>query len=391
MREIWILDGKRRQYIVKEDGQAVEILRDPEREETGGIFLGKVNRIALNLHAAFVDYGTRKDGFLPLEENSRSFAGGAVRSGMTVAVQVKKEAHGEKGAFLTRDLTLPGETMILMPLNRHVGVSARITDEDQRKRLNEIGHELSQGEYGIVMRSGALNADFPKLTEERDRLAAQWSELAETLKNRSRPGQIFSPGSMLEDLVRDYGPRGIDRIVTDDDGLADTMKSTFATEVLPTERIASEIKNTLKQALKRKVNLIHGGNLVIDPCEALTVFDVNTASDMRRKSGETGYLATNLEACDEIARQVRLRNLSGMILIDMIDLKTEEDRQAVLERLRQAFEADRIKTVIHGMTELGLVEMTRKRTYCSVYEDRTVSCEQCGGSGRILCTEEEKK
>ena len=331
---------------VEEEGRLTEYWPQNPADGTGDILRGRVERIMSSLQCAFVDIGRKKSGFLPLKENSESFQGGPVCSGDLISVQIRREETGEKGAFLSRDLTLAGSAMLLMPMNRFIGVSVRIRDPEDRARLKRIGQELQEdgeGGYGIVLRSAALGMSVEELREERDQLWARWEN---ALSQASEcPGKrVILPGnSAAEDLMNDYAHRGIDRIVRSGELPPDLLRQ-------------------LKEAEGRKIRLPHGGNIVIDPCEAMTVIDVNSASEGRNSGRRETILETNLEACREMAIQTRLRNLSGILILDLIDMEDESDRSRVLHELERCFAMDRIKTVIHGFTRLGLVEMTRKRS-----------------------------
>ena len=339
---------------VAEDHRLTEYIPVRKEDRTGLIMSGKVNRIMSGLEAAFVDIGGAKDGFLPLKENSQSFQGPPIHSGDRILVQIRREETGGKGANLSRDLSIPGSYLILMPMNRHIGVSARIQDEETRKQLMLLGRELvfregnadhaskksgfdeaPQGQnFGLILRESALTAEKDILRRELSLLLSQWESI--------RNGQC-SPSGPDTELIRDYTPRGIDRILRD----------------MP---LSPDLERQRKESLSRIIRLPHGGNIVIDRCEALTVIDVNSASDSREGSRRETTLRTNLEACWEIMIQTRLRNLSGILIIDFIDMMEIEDQRKVLETMEEAFRQDRIKTVIHGYTSLGLMEMTRKRS-----------------------------
>ena len=362
MRELYVNPENDGAVLLTENGETVEVTRNQENDPTGTVFIGKVDRIMKSIEAAFVDIGSGKDAFLPLNENSETFSGPELRSGMKVAVQIRREAHGSKGAYVSRDLVTPGTRLILMPMNRHIGISAKITDEAVRKNLKGLGENLTEGKNGLVMRTSAANAGKQELCEEYDRLVRSWESLRTEIEHYPGTGSVNPPESVAERYLRDYGNGGIDRIVTCGDL---PFETDVPVEHRSREEIAQKIRNAVRTAMKRTVRLPHGGTLVIDPCEAMTVIDVNTASDTRSRDGFTG---TNLEACTEIAKQIRLRNLSGIVIIDMIDMKTDIQREEVTETLRKAVAGDRVKTVVHGMTSLGLIEMTRKRTDPSVYE-----------------------
>ena len=328
---------------VSEEGRLVEYIPDDPDEQAEDILTGRVDRIMPSAGCAFVDIGRSRSGYLPLQENSQTFAGTAVRSGDRVLVQIRKEETGEKGAFLTRDLVLPGQYVLFMPMNRHIGVSGKITDITERTRLAETGEKLAGSKFGLVFRTASADAPETELAEETERLQAEWERilqlldqagLAETLHHHESPGDM---------LIRDYEKRGIEKIIR-------------------TDELNADYRRQLETALQRNVRLPGGGNLVIDQCEAMTVIDVNSGSDTSGADQGSTIRNVNLEACSEIGIQTRLRNLSGIIIADLIDMKEKEDEDAVLRFLTEVMNRDRIKTVVHGFTSLGLVEMTRKRT-----------------------------
>lgn len=390
MREIYIKSGAIREIALVEDGKLCEYLRD-DSNATEAIYAGRVERIVPGMKAAFVDIGQEKNGFLPLEERSQTAALSKLQTGDTVLVQVKKEAQGTKGAFLTRDLTLCGEYVILMPMNRYVGVSSRIEDEAVRKALMNLGKEISNGTHGLIMRNAAMNASEEDIRAEVDELMSVWTCLRSAAPTAHVPSMIHQPRTQLDSLLDDYKHKGIDRIITNDVILVNQLEGIAPVTIASDELMhIARLDHQRDKALQRHVWLDSGASLVIDPCEAMTVIDVNTAKFTgKRDLGET-ILKTNLEACKEIARQVRLRNLSGIILIDMIDMDLPEHHQQVLEALRQAFANDRVKTVIHGFTSLGLIEMTRKKSRMPLRDEWTKPCHACHGSGREMLNKEEQ-
>lgn len=391
MREIYIKSGDPREIALVEDGKLCEYLRDDSAASTEAIYAGRVERIVPGMKAAFVDIGQEKNGFLPLEERSQTAAVPKLQTGDTVLVQVKKEAQGTKGAFLTRDITLCGESVILMPMNRYVGASSRIEDEGVRKALIALGKQIANGAYGLIMRNAALNATEADIRNEVDELTCVWNKITQIVPTAHVPSLVHRPRTQLDSLLDDYKHRGIDRIVTNDAALAKQLES-IAPVMLATDELMhiARLDHQRDKALQRHVWLDSGASLVIDPCEAMAVIDVNTAKFTGKRDLEQTILKTNLEACKEIARQVRLRNVAGIILIDMIDMEEEEHRQQVLDALREAFAADRVKTVIHGFTSLGLIEMTRKKSRVPLKDEWTRPCGVCRGTGREMLNKEEQ-
>lgn len=362
MREIYIRQGDGLNVAVVEDGRLVEFFPADDASASEAIILGKVERIMPGMRAAFVQIGQEKCGFLPLEERScPDFP--KLQTGMSVLVQVRKEAQGVKGAFLSRDINLCGEFVLFSPMNRMTAVSSRITKERHRKALKELAKDISGGAFGLIMRSASRGADEALIRAEVQELHARWEQIQKTAPTAHVPSILHAPRTTLELVLADYHPRGIDRICTNDSSLTEKLSAYAPVMVMGDDLFdVARISTQLQKGLDRRVWLESGGNLVFDPCEAMTVIDVNTAKFTGKDRLADTVLQTNLEACQEIARQVRLRNLSGIIIIDMIDMISKEHHHAVLEALNHAFAADRIKTVVHGFTALGLVEMTRKRS-----------------------------
>ena len=362
MREIYIRKSAGMDVAVVEDGRLVEYLPADSEASSEAIYLGRVERVVPGMRAAFIQIGQEKNGFLPLEERNATDLP-KLQVGMSVLVQVRKEAQGVKGAFLSRDVNLCGEYVIFSPLNRMTAVSSRISKERHRKALKELARELSNGEFGLIMRNASLNASEDVIRAEVEELRACWESICKTAPTAHVPSVLHQSRTPLDLVLADYHPRGIDRICTNDVSLVERLSayspvSVMGDNLFDVARISTEVL----KALERRVWLESGGNLVFDLCEAMTVIDVNTAKFTGVHALSDTVLQTNLEACQEIARQVRLRNLSGIIIIDMIDMVSQEHHRVVLEELKRAFADDRVKTVVHGFTSLGLVEMTRRRS-----------------------------
>ncbi len=361
MREIYVCRGERLEIAVVEDGRLVEFIPD-DASGTEAVILGKVERVVPGMKAAFVQIGQEKCGFLPLEERNAPDLH-RLQTGMHILVQVRKEAQGVKGAFLSRDISLCGEYVLLNPLGRQIAVSSRITTESTRKRLKVLANSIAQGQYGLVMRAASVQAEEDAIRQEIDALLAKWEAIRKAAPTAHVPSVLHHMRSVLDGILDDYRPRGIDRIVTNDHDLAGRLEDIAPVYMAGDNMFqVARITNQLKTALERRVWLPSGGNLIVDPCEAMTVIDVNTAKFTGKDRLQDTVRQLNLEACGEIARQVRLRNLSGIIIIDMIDMISRADHQAVLDELERCFSQDRIKTVVHGFTSLGLVEMTRRRS-----------------------------
>lgn len=362
MRELYLRRADGLDITVVEDGRLVEYLPADADASSEAVYLGRVERIMPGMKAAFIQIGQEKCGFLPLEERNAPELP-KLQTGMGVLVQVRKEAQGVKGAFLSRDITLCGEYVLFTPLSRRCGVSSRITGDRTRKALKHMAQEISGGQFGLVMRTASEHASDEQLRAETDALRARWDAICKAAPTAHVPSVLHAPRTTLELVLADYHPRGIDRISTNDPSLADKLNAYAPVRLMGDDLFdVAGVSNQVHKALERRVWLESGGNLVFDPCEAMTVIDVNTAKFVGKSSLPDTVLRTNLEACREAACQIRLRNISGIIIIDMIDMNAPAHRQAVLGALAEALAADRVKTVIHGFTALGLIEMTRRRT-----------------------------
>ena len=370
--QLLVRDGENsRSVALVQDGRLLEYFSEEADSIVGSILLGRVERVLPDIKAAFVKIGLPLNGFLPLKETDsfhQTCGKAPLMSGQDILVQVKKAPKGGKGAFLTRDIALPGQYVLLMPQNRFVGLSKRITEESDRERARYIGQQAAQDRFGVIVRHAALFASEDEVRQEAEELWTLWQEIAARAACAKAPLLMHREASMEDVLLRDYSARhSVER--ADDEELWRRYR----------------IEEQIRAALARKVELPNGSSLVIDEREALQTVDVNSGRVV--KASVSLPLEENLLAVGEIARQIRLRNLSGIILIDFIDMDTEQERRQVQEAMENAVRDDRVKTVIHGFTRLGLLEMTRKRTSDSLRDALTIPCGTCRESGRILAAE----
>lgn len=338
----------------------------------GSILLGRVERVLPDIKAAFVKIGQPLNGFLPLKEAQsyhQTCGDTSLMTGQDILVQVKKDPKGGKGAFLTRDISLPGQYILLMPCNRFIGLSKRIEDTDDRQRAQKLGEKIADGRFGIIVRHAALFASESEVLEETEELWQLWLSVSQKAPFVKPPAVLYSEPEISEILQRDYGARHSIELIREKSAVISAWN-------------ACRVDRQVREALERRVQLEDGGSLVIDEREALQTIDVNSGSHVKTAGDVSLALEENLRAVPEIARQIRLRRLSGIILVDFIDMDSEKERDLVLEAMQQAVADDRVKTVIHGFTRLGLLEMTRKRTADSLREAMTVPCAACRESGR---------
>ncbi|GAB6042243.1 ribonuclease E [Endothiovibrio diazotrophicus] len=389
-------------------------IETPSREQKkSNIYKGRITRVEPSLEAAFVDYGAERHGFLPLKEISRSFmrqealeGGGkinirdALREGQEVVVQVEKEERGNKGAALTTFLSLAGRYLVLMPNNpRAGGVSRRIEGEDR----NELRDALSALEIpdgmGLIVRTAGVGRNVEELQWDLDYLLQLWDSIEEASSQRSAPFLIYQESNLIIRALRDYFRSDIGEILVDDEATYNEAR-TFMEMVMPNNlnRLKRykddvplfsryQIESQIQSAFQREVRLPSGGAIVIDHTEALISIDINSARATKGSDIEETALNTNLEAADEVARQLRLRDLGGLVVIDFIDMSHSRAQREVENRLRDALKMDRARVQIGRISRFGLLEMSRQRLRPSLGESSQQVCPRCNGQGTIRSVE----
>lgn len=377
-------DGAGREIALMEEGQLVEYHRDGRQGGLSNedIYLGQVGRVMKNLAAAFVRLSRDSEGFLPFAEIP---SGQVPRPGDAILVQVKKPPQGGKAAYLTASIALPGSLLILTPLSPARHVSKRVRDEAERRRLLALAGELAPEGTGLIMREDSQGRALSELLPEYERLRDTWVQVQLAAAQRSAPCPVLEAPDELTRLLREARVQP-DRVLSN---------RPEALEGLPVPADFSEdpmrlfeVRGRLEKALRRKVHLKSGATLVIDPCEALTVIDVNTAQNVAGRDRARALRDTNVEAAQAIARLLRLRRIGGIVLIDFIDMDGAEDRALVLRALGEALERDPVKTAVHGFTSLGLVELTRKKSDTALAAQTLRTCPRCRGLGLVEDREE---
>ena len=390
---------------VIEEGQLMELyVQRPDAENlTGNIYLGRVERVLPGMNAAFVDLGLEKRGFLAAEDASTSASAREglpidklLRPGQEVLCQVVKAGYGSKGPRLTCSVTLPGRRMALLGGVRSVGVSKKIGDADERERLHGIGTALmGEGGSGLILRTAAEGASEELLGEEYARLIERWHALRNTAEHASAPKLLHDDNALYLRAIRDkLGPR-VDALWADGEALYRQMIDAAST-------LAGEWRNRIKlhtaetplfdlwrvdaqadKALQKYVWLKSGGSLVIEETEALTVVDVNTGKNVGKHDAQDTIYKLNCEAAVELLRQLRLRDIGGIVVVDFIDMKSEAQKQALLDLLGELAKNDDTRVNIAGITQLGLVELTRKKERQSLSRQLLHICSDCGGNGKV--------
>jgi ribonuclease G len=394
--------------------QEVHIEREAKRGIVGNIYKGKVSRVLPGMQAAFIDIGLDKAAFLHAsdivphtecvaENEKKQFQvrdiSELVRQGQDIVVQVVKDPLGTKGARLTTDITLPSRYLVFMPGASHVGVSQRIESEYERERLKRAVAQHCDAEGGFIIRTAAEGADEKELAQDAAFLKRLWSKVIERRAKYKTRSTLYGELGLSQRILRDFVGTQITKILIDSRLEYENIKE-FTAEFVPelTDKLflyegdkpifdMYDTENEIQRSLERKVELKSGGYLIIDQTEAMTTIDINTGAFVGRRNLEETIFNTNVEATQAIARQLRLRNLGGIIIIDFIDMMSEDHRKRVLLSLDSALSRDRVKTNINGFTQLGLVEMTRKRTRESIEHVLCSSCPACEGRGSVKTVE----
>ncbi len=414
-------DSYETRIAILEDGELVELLveRAEQRRHVGDIYLGRVNAVLPGMQAAFVDLGLPKTGFLhasDLAENledledidldedgdrSRRRRGHAPKiedhlaKGQDVLVQITKESIGTKGPRVTQQVSLPGRYCVLMPGVEHVGISRRIDDRGERQRLKAIVAALRPKGVGLIVRTAGEGKGEQEFAGDVKYLTRLWQKIDRKRRSVRAPAAVHRELELTAGLIRDLFTEDTDEVLVDDKMSFNEIQQ-YLRSVAPElrERVklyqgkepifdAHDIEPQIEKTFERKVWLKKGGYLVIDPTEALVAIDVNTGRFTGRKNQEETIFRTNLEAAREIPRQLRLRDMGGIIIIDFIDMEEENNKRAVLDELRKELRKDRARTKAFAVSELGIVEMTRQRERTSLMHFYNEDCPACGGLGKV--------
>ncbi len=393
--------------------QEVHIERARKRGLVGNVYRGRVSRVLPGMQAAFVDIGLERTAFLhasdilcesdnnDTSERCVEQINTLLREGQEIMVQVAKDPLGTKGARLTTHISIPARYLVYMPGNRHVGVSQRVEDENERERLKSIVHEFVDDSVpgGFIVRTAGEGANREALEKDIVFLKKLWGELQERETGENGSRLIHEDMPLVMRTMRDLADTDIEKVRIDS---RETFLKVhkFASKFIPAlvdriEHYSGErpifdlygVEDEIQKALGRRVMLKSGGYLIIDQTEAMTTVDVNTGAFVGHRNLEETIFKTNLEAAQAIARQLRLRNLGGIIIIDFIDMEDMEHRRQVLRALEKALERDHAKTHISEVSSLGLVQMTRKRTRESLEHVLCESCPTCNGRGTLKTPE----
>ena len=392
------------------DGQKLydlDIESGSREQKKSNIYKGKITRIEPSLEAAFVDFGAERHGFLPLKEISREYfvkdpgpgrinIKEVLKEGQEVIVQVDKEERGNKGAALTTQVSLAGRYLVLMPNNPRAGGISRRIEGDERSELREAMKGVTvPDKMGVIVRTAGIGRSAEELQWDLDYLVTLWDAIQRASEERSAPCLLLQESNVIIRAIRDYLRQDVGEVLIDTDA-AFNEANAFVQQVMPhyqskfkryTDSVPLfnryQIETQIESAFQREVKLPSGGSIVIDPTEALVSIDINSARATKGSDIEETALNTNLEAADEIARQLRLRDMGGLVVIDFIDMMSNKNQREVENRLKRALEMDRARVQVGRISRFGLMEMSRQRLRPSLEETSGHVCPRCNGTGVI--------
>lgn len=400
---------EKRYALVGEKAVVKIIINQPEQSSlVGNIYLGIVNKVLPGMSAVFIDIGEEKNAFLPLNKLASFVASNDankeaknvsafVRQGERILVQVEKDASETKGPRVTGILEFSGTHLVYMPEGRYCAVSKKIEDALQRERIKELGSNLKEKNEGLIFRTSAENLSEAEIKEELDSLRDQFKQISMTASGVNKAALLTKKDTFMEMILDDISKMKSGEIIADDLNFKHELEQrlkghlgdfhTFFYNGKENIFSAHRIEHEIDKALKRVVWLENGAYLIFDEAEALTVIDVNTGKFSGKTQLRDTVFKTNLMAAEEIVRQLRLRDIGGIVLVDFIDMKEERDRLAVLGKVKEALAKDEKQTKLVGFTPLGILQLTRKKTRASLSEALTEKCSCCEGTGRMLSAE----
>ena len=401
---------------ILEDKKLVELFVErPDTERTvGDIYLGRVVNVVKGIRAAFVDIGQKQDAFLHFSDVGESFSTVSslieladdnyqkehipvedIREGQELLVQIIKEPISTKGSRITTQISIPGRFCVLVPNSDMVGVSRKLESIRERRRLKKLARRIKPPHFGLIIRTVAEGKQLEQLEQDVQSLLKIWNKIEKRMKKHRAPILIYKDMTMTSSVIRDLFTKDVTRVVVDSKKLFRDIRS-YVKEVAPNliDKIelfqksipifdAFQIESEIEKSLSRKVWMKSGGYLIFDHTEALVAIDVNSGKFVGRKGHDENSLRVNLEACKEIARQLRLRDIGGIIVIDFIDMVDPRNRKRLHDEFRKEIAKDRAQANITPISEFGLIEMTRERVRPSLLYTFSETCPTCGGTGRV--------
>jgi ribonuclease G len=425
--------GKQTRIALLENGELAQLFIESEENQrtVGDIYLARVHKVMGGIRAAFIDVGMQKDAFLhfsdagdnlgsyikmlngeksitrqaqkdldnfdKLSNNDKQIlAGKLLRPDQQVLVEIVKEPIGSKGPRVSTDITIAGRFLVLIPMGKFIAISKKISNHRERRRLKQVvGSMLPEG-FGIIVRTVAQNQDNEILEEDMRTILKKWERILNKLEDAKPPALLYKDLDMTESLIRDLFAKQYDRVLIDDYQLYKSIKgyvSNIAPQMLPSVQLYKgkehifdhmNIAGDVNSIFSPRVRMQSGGYLIFEQTEAMYVVDVNSGPYAAKQKQEDNSLKTNLEAAREIAKQLRLRDIGGIIVVDFIDQRIDKNRKKIYDELKKEFKKDRAKTNVIGMSDFGLVQITRQRIRPSVVNSVSKVCPMCGGSGSVV-------
>ncbi|TVR14625.1 MAG: Rne/Rng family ribonuclease [Balneolaceae bacterium] len=425
--------GKQTRVALLENGELAQLFIESEENQrtVGDIYLARVHKVMSGIRAAFIDVGMEKDAFLHFsdagdhlgpylqmlngersipssakEELSRFnklsnnekqiLAGKMLKNNQNILVQVVKEPIGSKGPRVSTDITIAGRFLVLIPMGEYIAISKKITNNRERKRLKStVGSMLPVG-FGVIVRTVTQNQDKEAIEEDMRTILKKWERILNKLETSKAPSLLYKDLDITESLIRDLFAKQYDRVLIDDYQLYKSIKSyvsQIAPKMLPAVQLYKgkdhvfdhvNIGQDVNSIFSPRVRMPSGGYLIFEQTEAMYVVDVNSGPYAAKEKQEDNSLKTNLEAAREIAKQLRLRDIGGIIVVDFIDLRDSKNRKKIYDELKKEFKKDQAKTNVIGMSDFGLIQITRQRIRPSVVNSVSKVCPMCGGSGSVV-------
>ena len=422
-KEIFINESMGETRIaIQEDGQLVEVYieKQDKHRMVGNVYKGKVENVLPGMQAAFVDVGYELNAFLPFSEigsdefiieengnkknrNNRNNKYDNIevdlKKDQEIYVQVIKEPFAGKGPRVTTEVALPGRLLVLVPNANYIGISKKIWDKYERRRLKKIAQRLREGNIGVIIRTVAEGKSEEHIENDFNQLINNWNEIENKADREEAPALVYEDLETASSVVRDLLTPDVEKIIIDSKRIYKKTQR-YLEDISPSllDRLelyklksplfeSFGIESEIDKVMRPKVWLKSGAYLIIEKTEAMVVVDVNSGRFVGKKLHEENSLKINLEAAREVARQLRLRDLSGLIVIDFIDMKQDENRKKIYHELRKELRKDRAKVAVAPITEFGLLEMTRQRIRVSLLDSMSEKCPSCHGSGRIISRE----
>ncbi len=425
--------GKQTRVALLENGELAQLFIESEDNQrtVGDIYLARVHKVMSGIRAAFIDVGMEKDAFLHFSdagdhlgsyimmlngENSISssakkelkkfnklsnnekqiLAGKLLKSNQNLLVQIVKEPIGSKGPRVSTDITIAGRFLVLIPMGEYIALSKKINNGKERRRLKSIVGSMLPDGFGVIVRTVAQKQDKEAIEDDMRTILKKWERILNKLENAKAPALLYKDLDITESLIRDLFAKQYDRVLIDDYQLYKSVKS-YVSQIAPKKLPAVQlykgkdhifdhmnIGHDVNSIFSPRVRMPSGGYLIFEQTEAMYVVDVNSGPYAAKEKQEDNSLKTNLEAAREVAKQLRLRDIGGIIVVDFIDLRSNKNRKKIYDELKKEFKKDQAKTNVIGMSDFGLVQITRQRIRPSVVNSVSKVCPMCGGTGNVV-------